>query len=111
MYGGVILKKIIISLVLLSIIPIFAAFLINLVWDTPISLLSGIFYIILFLFNLPSGSFMSTNTDYNIKRVNPHYKAEKQDVNSLNSQSLITLAILIVLTIVSFIVYLQQIQN
>lgn len=99
------------KLFLLSIIPIFIAFLINFIWDIPISLLSGIFYIILFLFNLPSGSFISTNTDYNIKRVNPHYKLEKQDVTSLSNQPLITLAILIVLTIVSFLIYLQQIQN
>ena len=99
------------NLILLSIIPVFAAFLVHIIWDIPISLLSGIFYIILFLFNLPSGSFISANTDYNIKRVNPHYKVEKQDVSSLSSQSLITLAILIVLTIVSFLIYLQLIQN
>ncbi|AEB30876.1 hypothetical protein CAR_c22190 [Carnobacterium sp. 17-4] len=105
------LKRKVINLVLLSIIPIFVAFLVHIIWDVPISLLSGIFYIILFLFNLPSGSFMSTNTDYNIKRVNPHYKAEKQEVTSLSNQPLITLAILIVLTIVSFLVYVQQIQN
>lgn len=101
------LKRKIINLVLLSILPIFVAFLVHFIWDVPISLLSGIFYIILFLFNLPSGSFMSTNTDYNIKRVNPHYKIEKQDVSSLSNQSLVPLATLIVLTIVSFLIYFQ----
>ncbi|WP_407371677.1 hypothetical protein [Carnobacterium sp.] len=101
------MKKKLMNLVLLSIIPIFIAFLINLIWDVPISLLSGIFYIILFLFNLPSGSFMSTNTDYNIKRVNPHYKAEKQAIGSLSSHSIITLAILTLLIIVSFLIYFQ----
>lgn len=105
------MKRKIINLVLLSIIPIFVAFLVNFIWDVHIGLLSGIFYIILFLFNLPSGSFMSTNTDYNIKRVNPHYKVEKQEVTSLSSQPLITLAILVVLIIVSFLIYLQQIQH
>lgn len=103
------MKRKIINLVLLSVIPIFVAFLVNFIWDVHISLLSGIFYIILFLFNLPSGSFMSTNTDYNIKRVNPHYKVEKQEFTSLSNQPLITLAILVVLTIVSFLIYLQQI--
>ena len=101
------LKRKIINLVLLSIIPIFVAFLVHFIWDVPISLLSGIFYIILFLFNLPSGSFMSTNTDYNIKRVNPHYKVEKQEVSSLSNQSLVPLVFLIVLTIVSFLIYFQ----
>src|SRR5699024_9050671 len=101
------LKRKIKNLVLLSILPIFVAFLVHFIWDVPISLLSGIFYIILFLFNLPSGSFMSTNTDYNIKRVNPHYKIEKQDVSSLSNQSLVPLATLIVLTIVSFLIYFQ----
>lgn len=96
---------------MLSIIPIILATLTHFIWDVHLSLIAGILYVILFVFNLPSGSFMSTNSDYNIKRVNPHYKAEKQDFNSLNSQPLITLAVLVLLTIASFLIYFQQIQN
>ncbi len=92
-------------------VPLVLASLAHFIWNVHISLFAGILYIILLLFNLPSGSFMSTNTDYNIKRVNPHYKAEQQQTSSLTSQSLITLAVLILLTVVSFLVYFQQIQK
>lgn len=92
-------------------VPLVLASLAHFIWNVHISLIAGILYIILLLFNFPSGSFMSTNTDYNIKRVNPHYKAEQQQTSSLTSQSLITLAVLILLTVVSFLVYFQQIQK
>ncbi|MGX7394677.1 hypothetical protein [Carnobacterium mobile] len=105
------MKKKLINLVLLIMVPLVLASLAHFIWNVHISLFAGILYIILLLFNLPSGSFMSTNTDYNIKRVNPHYKAEQQQTSSLTSQSLITLAVLILLTVVSFLVYFQQIQK
>lgn len=105
------MKKKLVNLILLSVIPIILASLAHVIWNVHISLIAGILYIILLLFNLPSGSFMSTNTDYNIKKVNPHYKAEQQQTSSLTSQSLITLAVLILLTVVSFLVYFQQIQK
>ncbi|MEG0553635.1 MAG: hypothetical protein RR533_08960 [Carnobacterium sp.] len=105
------MKKRLINLALLSIVPIILATLAHFIWGVHSSLIAGILYVVLFVFNLPSGSFISTNSDYNIKRVNPHYKAEKQDFSSLNSQPLITLAVLVLLTVVSFLIYFQQIQN
>ncbi|MEG0267196.1 MAG: hypothetical protein RR439_01625 [Carnobacterium sp.] len=97
-------------LLLLIFIPIVLGASAQFIWGIHSSLISGILYVILFMFNLPSGNFMGADMDYQTKRINPSYKVEKREISSLNKQTLITLLILVALTITSFFIYFQQIQ-
>lgn len=98
-----------INLLLLMFVPIILGIIAHFVWNTHVSLIAGIIYFILFLFNLPNGSFMSTNSNYQTKRANPNYKIKKQDIRSLDKQKLIPILILVSLIILNFLIYFQQI--
>jgi uncharacterized membrane protein len=99
-----------VNLLLIVVIPITLGFIAQFIWSIQLGLVCTVIYIILFMLNLPNDNFMSTNSDYQTKRVNPDYKIKKREISSLNKQNLIVLLLLAFLIILSFFVYIQQIQ-
>ena len=97
-------------LLLFVLVPIILGASAQFIWGIHSSLIAGILYIILFMFNLPSGNFMGADMDYQTKRINPSYKIEKREISSLNKQTLLTLLTLVALKIASFFLYFQQIR-
>lgn len=83
-----------ISLLLLVFAPIILGTIVYFSLGIHLSLVAGISYVVLFIFNLPNGSFISTNSDYHTKKANPNYQVEKSDISSLTTKNLSNLIIL-----------------
>lgn len=92
------------------IVPVFISVLITYFFNISIFLIIGICYSILCFILIPSGDFITTSSNYETKKINPHYSPPVVEKIKTTYFDIVRFVILILLAIGSFYIFFSKYQ-